>query len=142
MRHPVMYPLNKFNYCENFLYMMFAMPSEKYYPDPIVANALNKLLILHADHEQNCSASTVRVVGSSQANLYASISSGVSALWGPLHGGANQAVIEMLERIKEGSSRKTTYYLAEELDFMFIKITDVSEEKKNTLELKEILSFG
>ena len=81
--------------------MMFAMPSEKYYPDPIVANALNKLLILHADHEQNCSASTVRVVGSSQANLYASISSGVSALWGPLHGGANQAVIEMLERIKE-----------------------------------------
>ena len=101
MRHPVMYPLNKFNYCENFLYMMFAMPSEKYYPDPIVANALNKLLILHADHEQNCSASTVRVVGSSQANLYASISSGVSALWGPLHGGANQAVIEMLERIKE-----------------------------------------
>ena len=101
MRHPVMYPLNKFNYCENFLFMMFAMPSEKYYPDPIVANALNKLLILHADHEQNCSASTVRVVGSSQANLYASISSGVSALWGPLHGGANQAVIEMLEKIKE-----------------------------------------
>ena len=101
MRHPAIYPLNKFNYCENFLYMMFATPSEKYHPDPVVVNAINKLLILHADHEQNCSASTVRVVGSSQANLYASISSGVSALWGPLHGGANQAVIEMLEKIKE-----------------------------------------
>ncbi len=100
MRHPAMYPLNKFNYCENFLHMMFAMPSEDYQPDPIVVKALNKLLILHADHEQNCSTSTVRVVGSSQANLYASVSAGVSALWGPLHGGANQAVIEMLETIK------------------------------------------
>ena len=96
-----MYPLNKFDYCENFLYMMFANPSEKYYADPVIVKALNKLLILHADHEQNCSASTVRIVGSSQANLYASISAGVSALWGPLHGGANQAVIEMLETIKE-----------------------------------------
>ena len=75
------------------------MPAFDYEPDPVVVNALNKLLILHADHEQNCSASTVRIVGSSQANLYASISSGVSALWGPLHGGANQAVIEMLEAI-------------------------------------------
>jgi citrate synthase len=101
MRHPLMYPLNKFDYCENFLYMMFANPSEKYYADPVIVKALNKLLILHADHEQNCSASTVRIVGSSQANLYASISAGVSALWGPLHGGANQAVIEMLETIKE-----------------------------------------
>jgi citrate synthase len=101
MRHPLMYPLNKFEYCENFLYMMFANPSEKYHADPVVISALNKLLILHADHEQNCSASTVRIVGSSQANLYASISAGVSALWGPLHGGANQAVIEMLETIKE-----------------------------------------
>ena len=79
--------------------MMFAMPAFDYEPDPVVVDALNKLLILHADHEQNCSASTVRIVGSSQANLYASISSGVSALWGPLHGGANQAVIEMLETI-------------------------------------------
>ena len=79
---------------------MFANPSEKYYADPVIVSALNKLLILHADHEQNCSASTVRIVGSSQANLYASISAGVSALWGPLHGGANQAVIEMLENIK------------------------------------------
>ena len=76
------------------------IPSEKYYADPVIVSALNKLLILHADHEQNCSASTVRIVGSSQANLYASISAGVSALWGPLHGGANQAVIEMLETIK------------------------------------------
>ena len=101
MRHPAMYPLNKFDYCENFLHMMFAVPSEEYTPDPVVVKALNKLLILHADHEQNCSTSTVRVVGSSQANLYASVSAGVSALWGPLHGGANQAVIEMLERIKD-----------------------------------------
>ena len=97
--HPVNYPKNKYNYCENFLQMMFAMPAFEYEPDPVIVNALNKLLILHADHEQNCSASTVRIVGSSQANLYASISSGVSALWGPLHGGANQAVIEMLEKI-------------------------------------------
>ena len=79
--------------------MMFAMPAFEYEPDPVIVDALNKLLILHADHEQNCSASTVRIVGSSQANLYASISSGVSALWGPLHGGANQAVIGMLEKI-------------------------------------------
>jgi citrate synthase len=97
--HPVNYPKNKYNYCENFLQMMFAMPAFEYEPDPVIVNALNKLLILHADHEQNCSASTVRIVGSSQANLYASISSGVSALWGPLHGGANQAVIGMLEKI-------------------------------------------
>lgn len=100
MRHPFMYPKNDFNYCENFLYMMFGMPTEEYVPDPVVVEALNTLLILHADHEQNCSASTVRIVGSSQANLYASISAGVSALWGPLHGGANQAVIEMLDAIQ------------------------------------------
>lgn len=99
-RHPLIYPQNKFDYCENFLHMMFAMPTEDYTPNPVVVKALNKLLILHADHEQNCSASTVRIVGSSQANLYASISAGVCALWGPLHGGANQAVIEMLESIK------------------------------------------
>jgi citrate synthase len=99
MRHPFMYPKNNMDYCENFLYMMFSMPTEDYSVDPVVVSALNKLLILHADHEQNCSASTVRIVGSSQANLYASISAGISALWGPLHGGANQAVIEMLEKI-------------------------------------------
>ena len=100
MRHPVVYPDNSLDYSENFLRMMFSIPAEEYKVDPVVASALNKLLILHADHEQNCSASTVRIVGSSQANLYASVSSGISALWGPLHGGANQAVIEMLEAIK------------------------------------------
>lgn len=97
---PTMYPQNHLNYGENFLHMMFGLPTEEYEVDPIVADALNKLLILHADHEQNCSASTVRIVGSSQANLYSSISAGVAALWGPLHGGANQKVIEMLEMIK------------------------------------------
>jgi len=101
--HPVMYPRNSLGYVENFLYMMFAMPTEDYECDPVIVNALDKLLILHADHEQNCSTSTVRMVGSSQANLYASISAGICALWGPLHGGANQAVIEMLEQIlKDG----------------------------------------
>ena len=80
--------------------MMFALPVEKYEVDPIVAKALDSLLILHADHEQNCSTSTVRLVGSSQASVYASISAGINALWGPLHGGANQSVIEMLEAIK------------------------------------------
>jgi citrate synthase len=97
---PTMYPQNKLNYIDNFLYMMFGLPTEDYEIDPVVSDAFDKLLILHADHEQNCSASTVRIVGSSQANLYSSISAGVAALWGPLHGGANQAVIEMLEMIK------------------------------------------
>jgi citrate synthase len=99
MRHPFMYPKNDYDYCKNFLHMMFAMPTEDYHVDPVIVDALNKLLILHADHEQNCSTSTVRIVGSSQANLYATISAGISALWGPLHGGANQEVIEMLEKI-------------------------------------------
>lgn len=107
MGHPVNYPDNKLNYCSNFLKMMFALPTEEYEIDPIVASALDKLLILHADHEQNCSASTVRVVGSSQASLYASLSAGINALWGPLHGGANQAVIEMLDNIqKDGGDTK------------------------------------
>ena len=98
-RHPFMYPRNEYDYCKNFLYMMFSMPTQDYHVDPVVIDALNKLLILHADHEQNCSTSTVRIVGSSQANLYSTVSAGISALWGPLHGGANQEVIEMLERI-------------------------------------------
>lgn len=98
--HPINYPKNNLDYSSNFLQMMFALPVEDYEVDPVVADALNKLLILHADHEQNCSTSTVRLVGSSQANLYSSVSAGISALWGPLHGGANQAVIEMLEAIK------------------------------------------
>ena len=101
MRHPFMYPKNNLEYCSNFMHMMFTMPTNDYEMDPVVVSALNKLLILHADHEQNCSTSTVRVVGSSHANLYASISAGISALWGPLHGGANQAVIEMLQKIND-----------------------------------------
>jgi len=96
---PVMYPQNRLSYCANFLYMMFALPTDEYKINPTVVKALNTLLILHADHEQNCSASTVRIAGSSHASLYAAISSGVCALWGPLHGGANQEVIEMLEKI-------------------------------------------
>jgi citrate synthase len=96
---PFMYPRNELDYTSNFLHMMYATPCEDYEPDPVIAKALDLLLILHADHEQNCSTSTVRLVGSSQANLFASISAGVSALWGPLHGGANQKVVEMLEQI-------------------------------------------
>jgi len=97
---PFMYPNNKLDYASNFLHMMFAIPAEDYVVDPVLARAVDLLLILHADHEQNCSTSTVRMVGSSRANLFASISAGISALWGPLHGGANQQVIEMLERIE------------------------------------------
>ncbi|MXV50526.1 citrate synthase [Pedobacter sp. HMF7647] len=98
--HPIIYPQNDLDYVSNFLNMTFGQRTEKYVIDPVVVSAMNKLLILHADHEQNCSTSTVRIVGSSDCNLYASISAGISALWGPLHGGANQAVIEMLEKIK------------------------------------------
>ncbi|MGE3841035.1 MAG: citrate synthase [Vicinamibacterales bacterium] len=96
---PFMYPRNDLDYCANFLHMMFGTPCETFAVNPVVARALDLLLILHADHEQNCSTSTVRLVGSSLANLFASISAGISALWGPLHGGANQKVIEMLEQI-------------------------------------------
>ena len=99
-RQPIMYPKNNLDYTSNFLHMMFGLPTTETEINPIIAKALDKLLILHADHEQNCSASTVRIVGSSHASLYASISAGFAALWGPLHGGANQAVIEMLEEIK------------------------------------------
>jgi citrate synthase len=98
---PFVYPRNSLSYVANFLNMMFSVPAEEYVVDPVVERALDILLILHADHEQNCSASTVRLVGSSRANLFAAIASGVCALWGPLHGGANQAVIEMLEMIHE-----------------------------------------
>jgi len=98
---PFIYPKNELSYTRNFLHMMFAFPTESYEAPEVLDDALNLLLILHADHEQNCSTSTVRMVGSSKANLFASISAGISALWGPLHGGANQAVIEMLELIHE-----------------------------------------
>jgi len=97
--HPIIYPDNSLDYCSNFLKMMFSLPSFQYEPNPVVTDALNKLLILHADHEQNCSTSTVRIVGSAQSSIYPSISAGINALWGPLHGGANQAVIEMLDTI-------------------------------------------
>ncbi|MFO7256483.1 MAG: citrate synthase [Bacteroidota bacterium] len=99
--HPVNYPDNELDYCSRFLKMMFALPGQRYEVDPVVAQALNQLLILHADHEQNCSTSTVRIVGSSRASIYASISAGINALWGPLHGGANQEVIVMLENIRK-----------------------------------------
>tara|TARA_B100001093_G_scaffold515199_1_gene590994 strand:- start:562 stop:1848 length:1287 start_codon:yes stop_codon:yes gene_type:complete len=99
--HPNVYPKNKLGYVENFLRMTFGHVTEDYTIDPVVVSAMNKLLILHADHEQNCSTSAVRLVGSSNANLYASVGAGVAALWGPLHGGANQKVLEMLEAIKD-----------------------------------------
>jgi citrate synthase len=97
---PLVYSDDSLSYTENIAQMMFKKPNKEYISNPTIVNALNKLLILHADHEQNCSTSTVRIVGSSHAGLFASISAGISALWGPLHGGANQAVIEMLEQIK------------------------------------------
>ena len=96
---PFVYPQNNLKYCANFLNMMFSVPAEPYEVDPEVEKVLNLLLILHADHEQNCSTSTVRLVGSSKANLFASVSAGICALWGPLHGGANQEVLEMLQAI-------------------------------------------
>jgi citrate synthase len=105
--HPFVYPRNDLDYCANFLHMMFAVPAEEYKPDPVAVKALNLLLILHADHEQNCSTSTVRIVGSAQTNLFASISAGICALWGPLHGGANQEVVEMLTDLqKKGLNAK------------------------------------
>ncbi len=112
---PLDYGDNSLGYVENVLKMMFKQPNQEYIQNPILVNALNKLLILHADHEQNCSTSTVRIVGSSHAGLFASISSGISALWGPLHGGANQAVLEMLEAIKEDGG-DTKKYMAKAKD--------------------------
>jgi len=112
---PLDYGDNSLGYVENVLKMMFKQPNQDYVQNPILVNALNKLLILHADHEQNCSTSTVRIVGSSHAGLFASISSGISALWGPLHGGANQAVLEMLEAIKEDGG-DTKKYMAKAKD--------------------------
>ncbi len=117
---PFMYPRNDLDYCGNFLQMMFAVPAEPYDVRDVLREALNLLLILHADHEQNCSTSTVRMVGSSEANLFASIAAGVCALWGPRHGGANQKVIEMLERIRrDGSNYKKYVDLAKDRDSDF-----------------------
>jgi citrate synthase len=106
---PFMYPKNDLDYCENFLRLMFAVPVQDYEADPVVVDALNLLLICHADHEQNCSTSTVRMVGSSDANLFASISAGICALWGPLHGGANEACVKMLERIADDDCNVEKY---------------------------------
>ncbi|MBA4020383.1 MAG: citrate (Si)-synthase [Pirellula sp.] len=123
---PFMYPKNALEYVENFLYMMFAVPSEEYHVDSDFVDALNLLFIVHADHEQNCSTSTVRMVGSSDANLFASISAGICALWGPLHGGANQACVEMLEAIKaDGGNSK--------------KYIDMAKDKKSGFRL---MGFG
>jgi len=108
-KQPIIMPDSRYDYCSNFLHMMFATPDTDYKPDPIVANALDKLLILHADHEQNCSTSTVRTVGSSQASLYSCISAGIDALWGKSHGGANQEVIEMLEEIRADNGNIAKY---------------------------------
>ncbi|HEY1813245.1 MAG TPA: citrate synthase [Kofleriaceae bacterium] len=123
---PLMYPRNSLNYCGNFLHMMFAVPSEDYEVSPILEKAINQLLILHADHEQNCSTSTVRMVGSSGANLYASIAAGILALWGPLHGGANQAVIEMLEEIRSSGTDYKKFL----------------DDVKNKRENRRLMGFG
>ena len=126
MGQPFIYPNNELNYCANFLHMMFATPTNEYLVDPDFAEALNLLLIVHADHEQNCSTSTVRMVGSSNANLFASISAGIGALWGPLHGGANEACVNMLERIaNDGGDVK--------------KYVDMAKDKDNNFRL---MGFG
>ena len=119
---PFIYPINDLGYEANFLYMMFALPSEEYVVDPVMADALRLLLILHADHEQNCSTSTVRMVGSSQANLYISIAGGIAALWGRLHGGANQKVIEMLGVIRDD-------------DMNYKKYVDMAKDKESDFKL-------
>ncbi len=123
---PFNQPNPNLSYCSNFLHMMFTMPYQEYIASPVVENALKLFLVLHADHEQNCSTSTVRVVGSSRANLFSSVSAGVCALWGPLHGGANAAVIRMLEDIRE-SGRPLDYYL------------DMAKDKDNPYRL---MGFG
>ena len=117
---PYIYPDNSLEYSSNFLKMMFAVPSEEYQVDPVIARALNLLLILHADHGQNCSSSAVRLVGSGHANIFSSVAAGIAALSGPLHGGANQAVLEMLERIVEsGDDLETVIKRAKDKDDPF-----------------------
>jgi len=123
---PFMYPKNSLSYTENFLHMMFATPASEYCLDPDFAEALNLLLIVHADHEQNCSTSTVRMVGSSNANLFASISAGIGALWGPLHGGANEACVNMLEQIALDGGNVAKY-------------VDMAKDKDNPFRL---MGFG
>ncbi|MDP7027373.1 MAG: citrate synthase [Candidatus Marinimicrobia bacterium] len=123
---PLIYPKNDLGFEENFLHMMFAVPAEEYTVDPTMAKALRLLLILHADHEQNCSTSTVRMVGSSHANLYISIAAGIGALWGALHGGANQRVIEMLRMIHADGDN-------------FEKYVDMAKDKKSNFKM---MGFG
>ncbi len=113
---PYCYPMNDLDYVENFIHMMFHLPVEQHEVDPVLAKALNVLLIVHADHEQNCSTATVRGVGSSQANLFASVSAGIDALWGPLHGGANQRVIEMLQTIVDNPDASAKSVIARAKD--------------------------
>ncbi|MBX3216533.1 MAG: citrate synthase [Labilithrix sp.] len=118
--HPFVYPQNNLKYVANFMHMMFAVPAEPYEVDPDIEAAMNLLFILHADHEQNCSTSTVRLVGSSRANLFASVAAGILALWGPLHGGANQEVIEMLDTIQaDGGNVKKFVDLAKDKNSSF-----------------------
>jgi citrate synthase len=120
VHQPYVYPDNTLDYSENFLRMMFSVPAEDYRPDPVVAKALNMLLILHADHGQNCSSSAVRLVGSGHANIFSSISAGIAALSGPLHGGANQAVLEMLDQITaSGDDIETVIKRAKDKDDPF-----------------------
>jgi citrate synthase len=117
---PFVYPKNSLTYCANFLNMLFSVPAEPYEVDEDIVKVMNQLLILHADHEQNCSTSTVRMVGSAQANVFAAVASGICALWGPLHGGANQEVLEMLEEIqKDGGGPKKFIELAKKKDSGF-----------------------
>ncbi|XZE55612.1 citrate synthase [Planctomycetaceae bacterium SH139] len=123
---PFMYPRNELDYTENFLHLMFATPTGEYEVDPDFAEALNLLLIVHADHEQNCSTSTVRMVGSSDANLFAAISAGICALWGPLHGGANEACVNMLQQIADDGGNVDKY-------------VDMAKDKKNNFRL---MGFG
>ncbi len=123
---PFVYPKNSLSYCENFLHMMFSTPAGDYEADPDFVEALNLLLIVHADHEQNCSTSTVRMVGSSNANLFASISAGIGALWGPLHGGANEACVNMLEQITRDNGNVQKY-------------VDMAKDKQNNFRL---MGFG
>jgi citrate synthase len=123
---PFIYPQNDLSYCENFLTMMFAVPCEPYEADPDFVEALNLLLIVHADHEQNCSTSTVRMVGSAKANMFSCISAGICALWGPLHGGANEAVVNMLEQIRDDGGNVKKY-------------VDMAKDKANHFRL---MGFG
>ncbi len=132
---PFNYPLNSLDYCENFLHMMFSVPSESYEPDPDFVRALNLLFIVHADHEQNCSTSTVRMVGSSNANLFASISAGICALWGPLHGGANEACVNMLQGIaNDGGNVKKYVDMAKDKSSNF-RLMDLVIESTRTMTL-------